>query len=211
MAKKYLNLQGLTEVANYVNQKLKVVDTMPSNPSPNDMVAYNGTTTRDYTKGCVYVYDVVKTYYGWTNNSVSIFTRSNEPNAGDTVYSDDQGTYSGYLVESFDDTNNQITVASVVYDRDNTLDNPIYDWVCKSGESTSIILNGEDKTGNEADFYAPTAAGTTGQVLVSNGEDNAPTWASFTGYCPTIINDSLYFTYGNVPEVENTSLIFELE
>lgn len=211
MANKYLDLRGLNEVASYVNQKLKVVSQMPANPNPDDMVAYNGNTTRDYVKGNVYIYTVVTTYYGWTNSSsgVSYYTKSDAPTQGDAVYSDNQGTYSGYLVDSYDDVNDQVTISSIVYDRDNSLDTSIYDWVSRS-IGTSVILNGQDKTGNEADFYAPTAAGTTGQVLISNGENTAPSWASFTGYCPTIVNDSLYFTYGNIPEVENTSLIFEI-
>lgn len=41
---------------------------------------------------------------------------------------------------------------------------------------TKVTLNGSSKSGSTASFYAPTAAGTSGQLLVSSG--GAPTWKS---------------------------------
>lgn len=42
---------------------------------------------------------------------------------------------------------------------------------------TKVTLNGSAKGGADASFYAPTAAGTKGQVLTSNGS-GAPTWTT---------------------------------
>lgn len=42
---------------------------------------------------------------------------------------------------------------------------------------TAVTLNGTSKGANTASFYAPTGAGTSGQVLVSNGS-GAPSWVS---------------------------------
>ena len=43
---------------------------------------------------------------------------------------------------------------------------------------TAITLNGSSKGGSTASFYAPTGAGTSGQILVSSG--GAPTWTNHT-------------------------------
>ena len=43
--------------------------------------------------------------------------------------------------------------------------------------ATPITLNGTNKASNTAEFYAPTGAGTSGQVLKSNGT-GAPTWVN---------------------------------
>lgn len=42
---------------------------------------------------------------------------------------------------------------------------------------TAVTLNGTTKASNTASFYAPTGAGTSGQILVSTG--GAPTWSSW--------------------------------
>ena len=42
---------------------------------------------------------------------------------------------------------------------------------------TAVTLNGTDKSATTASFYAPTSAGTSGQVLTSNGS-GAPTWTN---------------------------------
>ena len=54
--KKFLDLQGLTSVAGKVDERLKKVSTMPSNPSNGDTVLYIG-TTGSYISGCVYTYN----------------------------------------------------------------------------------------------------------------------------------------------------------
>lgn len=206
---KYLNLNGLAEVAEYVNEKLKKVTVMPLTPELNDIVLYNGATTVNYKQGSIYLYTVVETYYKWSDGTDDYYTKAAPPTIGDTVYSDASGTDSGFTIEAYDETNNQVTINSLVYDRDTTGDIPIKDWVAQS--NTSVILNGEDKTGNEADFYAPTVAGEKGQVLVSNGTNVSPTWASFAGYSPSLLDNSLVFTYGIIPEIEGNSLLFDLD
>ena len=209
MAKyKYLNLQGLTEVAEKVNQKLRTVTEMPLNPIANDIILYKGATSGNFIQGCTYMYDINEVYYKWSDLSNEYYTKTDTPEEGDIVYSDTEGTLSGYTIEAYDDTNNQVTINNLVYDRDSTGDVGVYDWIL---QDTSVILNGENKTGDEANFYAPKTAGTTGQVLVSNGDesDTSPSWASFTGYCPMVIDDNLCFIYGIIPEVEDTSIIFD--
>ena len=212
MAKnKYLNREGLAEVANFVNEKLKKVTTMPASPNVNDIVLYNGATTASYKQGGIYLYQTVQTYYAWTDLTDTYYTEDPVPEVGDTVYSDAAGTDSGFIITAYDSTNNQVTINSLIYDRDSTGDTDVYDWVYKGG--TSVILNGENKVEDEANFYAPTEAGVTGQVLISKGEKAAPKWASFSlsGYAPSFLETSLLFTYGLIPEVENNSLIFDLD
>lgn len=209
--KKYLNQEGLAEVASFVNEKLKKVTTMPASPSVNDIVLYNGATTASYRQGGIYLYQTVDTYYGWSDLTDTYYTLDQAPAVGDTVYSDATGTDSGYIITAYDATNNQVTINSLVYDRDSTGDTDAYDWVYKGG--TSVILNGENKVEDEANFYAPTEAGTTGQFLMSKGDKTEPVWASFSlnGYAPSFLETSLLFTYGLLPEVEDNSLIFDLD
>lgn len=45
---------------------------------------------------------------------------------------------------------------------------------------TAVTLNGTSKASNTASFYAPTGAGTNGQILVSKGANTAPAWSSWT-------------------------------
>ena len=141
--KKYLNLEGLTEVAEKVNQKLRIVTTMPSTPEANDIVKYNGTTTAKYKQGCTYLYTIVETYYKWSDSTDNYYTKTPSPKIGDTVYSDTLGTDSGYTIEAYDNINNQVTINSSTYDRDATGDTPVYDWVnCStvtSGYSPSFL------------------------------------------------------------------------
>ena len=208
---KYLNLQGLTEVAEYVNEKLKTVTTMPASPSLNDIVLYKGATTADFKQGSIYSYQTIEEYYQWSDLTDVYYTRDAAPQIGDTVYSDTSGTDSGYTIEAFDSLNNQVTINSLIYDRDTTGDTPINDWVCKSG--TLVILNGQNKTGDEANFYAPVSSGTNGQILVSKGDSVAPQWATLSpnGYAPSFLDSSLVFTYGTLPEVDGNTLIFNLD
>ena len=208
---KYLNLEGLAEVAEKVNKKLRIVTTMPSTPEADDIVLYNGATTADYQQGSTYLYTVIETYYKWSDLTDDYYTKSETPTVGDTVYSDTSGTDSGYTIEAFDSTNNEVTINSLIYTRDTTGDTDIYDWIAIDG--TSIILNDEDVTGDEANFYAPTTAGTEGQYLVSRGANLAPQWADGApngGYSPSFLSDSLVFAYGVLPEVQGNALIFDI-
>ena len=204
---KYLNLQGLTEVADIVNQKLKTVTVMPLNPQVNDIVLYKGTTTGNYTQGSIYIYKLKNTYHAWSDLTDTYYTLSATPEEGDVVYSDTTGTESGYSVEEYDSGNDQIQVNGLIYDRDSAGDTDVYAW---QSTNTSVILNGEDKTGNTAEFYAPTTAGQEGQLLQSQGANKAPIWTPFNGYSPSFVEDSLIFVYGVVPEVDETNLIFNL-
>lgn len=211
MQDKYLNLQGLAEVAEKVNQKLKVVTTMPASPSLNDIVLYNGATTANYKQGSTYLYTLIDTYYEWSDLSDTYYTKSATPSVGDTVYSDTIGTDSGYTITAYDSTNNQVIINSLTYDRNSAGDTPTYGWVSKGG--TSVVLNGQDKTGEKADFYAPTTAGADGQVLMSKGVNTPPEWTAYSpnGFAPSFLENSLTFTYGILPEVEGNSLVFDLD
>ena len=138
---KYLNLAGLTEVANKVNEKLKTVTSMPASPITNDVVLYKGNSSGDFTKGRIYLYTQIGTYYGWRNGANNYYTLAVNPLIGDTVYSDTLGTDSGYTVEAVDSSNGTITVNSVIYNRYADEDTPKYDWVCQSS-NTSVTVQG---------------------------------------------------------------------
>lgn len=210
MADKYLNYEGLTRVASYVNEKLKTVTTMPLDPELEDVVLYKGVDTADYKQGTIYMYLQIGTYYAWSNPDEGIlYTKSDAPEVGDTTYVDVEGTEGANTIEAFDSDLNEVTINSLVYTRLTSEDTPELDWVAKS--NTSVILNGVDKTGDEANFYAPTVAGREGHILVSNGENKAPSWSSFSGYAPTVIQDELCFTYGILPTVQDTSMIFNIQ
>lgn len=43
---------------------------------------------------------------------------------------------------------------------------------------TAVTFNGTSKAGDTASFYAPAGAGTANQVLISNGNNKAPSWVS---------------------------------
>ena len=63
------------------------------------------------------------------------------------------------------------------------------------GQNISIYLNGKKQTGDEVSFYAPIDSGAEGQMLISNGKNNAPSWVPFNGFYPTIVDDKLCFTH----------------
>lgn len=203
-ADKYLNLEGLERVAGYV---LKVVTSIPVNPNNEDIVLYKGATSGDFIQGCIYMYEEGIDYYAWSDGTDTYYTLSTTPAVGDDVYQDTEGTLSTYTVSFYDPINDEITVNSIVYPRTSAGDVNTSKWVL---QDTSVILNGSDKTGDEANFYAPETSGDKGQMLVSNGDSKAPTWASFSGYCPQIVDNQLCFYYGIIPDVENTAIIFDL-
>lgn len=72
---------------------------------------------------------------------------------------------------------------------------------------SKIRLNGIDTTG-DVDFYAPTQSGKLGQLLISQGANQAPIWHDLS-YYPIIDGDTVSFSFGTVPKVEGNSLIFE--
>ena len=55
--KKYLNLEGLQDVANHVNTRLKTVTTIPVSADNGAVRLYVGETTSTYTKGHIYQYN----------------------------------------------------------------------------------------------------------------------------------------------------------
>ena len=69
---------------------------------------------------------------------------------------------------------------------------------------TAVTLNGSSKSASTASFYAPTTAGTSGQVLTSSGS-GAPTWVNFPSI-PTktsdLTNDSGFITASSLPADE---------
>ena len=218
MANQFLDKEGLIKVSDYVNQKLKIVSLMPTDAEVDDMVAYNGVLTEKYKPGNVYIYALLATYYGWTytdtvtGTKTTYYTESPTPKVGDTVYVDNEGKIPfTSTINVYDAVNNTITLEDIadIYTRDEDLDNPIYDWINRSG-STSIILNGEDKSGTEANFYAPGEPEKSGEIVVSNGPNQVPTWSPYAGYCPVVVEDNLVFFSGILPDVEDTSMIFDI-
>lgn len=80
--------------------------------------------------------------------------------------------------------NTKIDLSNYVQkDKNGSTTKPIYISNGKTAEcsayagGTKVTLNGTDKGANTASMYAPTAAGTTGQYLESNGS-GAPSWKS---------------------------------
>lgn len=65
---------------------------------------------------------------------------------------------------------------------------------------TAVTLNNSSKAGSTASFYAPTAGGTSGQVLVGNGTTSAPVWKSLAdaGISPTHNHNYLPLSGGTV-------------
>lgn len=91
------------------------------------------------------------------------------------------------------------------FKKDNATTSDIPDFQLSIGAlATSIILNGTDVTGTEINIFAPTNAGTAGQILTSAGSNNAPTWNTLGVYVPEIDGDSLKFTFTN-PMVNSSS------
>lgn len=83
-----------------------------------------------------------------------------------------------------------------------------------SSEGTAVIINGVNKTGDIVSFYAPLTSGTEGQVLVSQGENTPPKWATIQttneGYSPSFLDNALVFTMGVIPAVSGNTITFDL-
>ncbi len=56
MEKKYLDYEGLSQVADQIKIRLKTVTTMPETPTNGMIVLFTGTTTADYKKSHIYEY-----------------------------------------------------------------------------------------------------------------------------------------------------------
>ena len=61
---------------------------------------------------------------------------------------------------------------------------------------TNVTLNGTNKSNDSASFYAPTGAGTSGQVLVSSGS-GAPSWDDPESCVPSVSGTTLVLTYNS--------------
>lgn len=72
-----------------------------------------------------------------------------------------------------------------------------------------IKLNGEETSGL-VEIYAPTQSGSPGQFLASGGENEEPIWTTIAGYNPHVIEDTLLFSLGVLPTVEDNSLVFDV-
>lgn len=83
MSKKYLDLEGLQNVASKVNSRLKTVTAMPASASDGAIRLYVGETDANYTKGHIYQYT---TFYEWRYSHAHIYTKSATPVVGDAVY-----------------------------------------------------------------------------------------------------------------------------
>ena len=65
------------------------------------------------------------------------------------------------------------------------------DWKIEA-TGIKLKLNGEIISG-ETEIYAPIQSGSRGDILVSNGENQAPTWSPITEYRPQVAGDALLF------------------
>lgn len=65
-----------------------------------------------------------------------------------------------------------------------------------------VFINGSQPATWSIDFYAPTASGTSGQYLKSNGSGGTPTWANF----PTISTEAI-----TIPITKETGTTFSVE
>lgn len=87
--KQFLDEDGLAIVAAKVNEKLKVLATMPTGTVPDGLtVLYNGTSTATYKQGHIYKYDLANT--AWLDISpeggiIPVATMPSTPDDGATV------------------------------------------------------------------------------------------------------------------------------
>jgi hypothetical protein len=70
---------------------------------------------------------------------------------------------------------------------------------------TKVTLNRADKGASTASFYAPTASGTAGQVLLSGGT-KAPEWTTFSANRVLISNGSGLMAASDITTTELNSL-----
>lgn len=113
--KKYLDQDGLAEVASYVNSRLKTVTEMPSSASNEAVRLYIGETTSDFTKGHIYQ---AFNFYDWLNYpNYHIYTDSLEPQVGDPTYDADGEIVVGQTIEAVESDYSAITVASMTFTR----------------------------------------------------------------------------------------------
>lgn len=86
--KKYLDDQGLSIVADYIKERLKIVTTMPESASNSEFLLYMGTTSGSYISGHIYQYDTVTS--DWVDITASTYQR--KLSAGTGIEIDTTGT-----------------------------------------------------------------------------------------------------------------------
>lgn len=70
MEKKYLDYEGLSQVADHIKSRLKTATTMPLSAADKTVIQYIGETTNSYTKGHIYQFNASKTLtIGFTSAS----------------------------------------------------------------------------------------------------------------------------------------------
>lgn len=76
MSKQYLDKDGLQVVANKVNEKLKMVSSMPQNADNGSVLIYTGENSNKYKNGHIYKYGLSgETYYAWTVDEWILYTK----------------------------------------------------------------------------------------------------------------------------------------
>ena len=123
-----------------------------------------------------------------------------------------RGTYTTFILEpsiglTSANTNYYIPYALSATLSEGTENNPVYldNYILKTcskyAGGTAVTLNGTSKSASTANFYAPTTAGTAGQILKSNGT-GAPVWADMS------INVES-FTIADIDSICNTIMFIE--
>lgn len=143
--KKYLDLNGLNDVASYVNTRLKTVTTMPVSADNGAVRLYVGVTDSNYTQGHIYQYS--STSSEW----VDITPTADVSNKADKVTSATNGDLaslnsSGNLTDSGILATNVLvkSATSGLVKNDGTIDT-------KSYATTSALSNKADKVSSPTD------------------------------------------------------------
>ena len=174
-----LNTVNYIKVGNYYCSANATATTLTNCPTKNAfmMQVYSPlSTTIDNETSATYVYRLRK-LTEYQNGKEWVQTISSGSTAGTFTYG------SWYLVPqsaiTIDNANSTITLTK------GNSTTPVY--INSSGNfatcnpyagGTSVTLNGTAKSGLSASFYAPTASGTSGQILQSGGANTAPSWIS---------------------------------
>lgn len=93
-----------------------------------------------------YAYLYKERCYAWKNGSTIIYTESISPRVGDSAYTDQLTTSTGYTVSESDCNNGTITVNGVVYSRDTTDDISADIAFRNTGTSSTITVSGKTYT-----------------------------------------------------------------
>lgn len=78
MERKFLDYEGLTNLAGKIKERLQVVDAIPLHPTDGMVVLFTGTTTDDYKKSHIYEYQTD----AWVDVTDTVDERAREIAAG---------------------------------------------------------------------------------------------------------------------------------